>query len=743
MSPPHPAPVAERLGQLSISQDAIPEDARHVATAPPASAERPQALHAEPSAAAPSAAAPPAVGEPEAVKAVAAHSAGSGLDHGAEKVIRPSAPDAYAKLLDRCHLFVGDLHRSTTEEDLQKAFSPYGKIVFAEVKRDKVSGRNLGYGFLKLDTEDGAQRALREMNGVPIKGRRIRINYAQKNCELHVTNLTEDVTKDELEAIFEEHGPLDKEHCVMRPAEPGFAGGKVGPSAIIKFLYRQHAESARDAVNNRVNLHGALLRVDWHVKDNKRFRNKYAPPYPHLDPMAQMPQMMDPKGSINRGWAARPPMHINPYPPILQMKVTVLGPSSSEVRRGSIATAFKRIYEGLPLGEIRQMWPVPAATASGDYRRIFVADIQNTPEGQEGFELLLRESSQQSIVIKGCRVVCEQCLPPQDYQFAQMSPPYYLAAPSPAYSSHLMGFNSQEPSPPSPASSGGVPASSSFPATTAGGSSMVATAVQGAAPFLNLAPAASMGAYMPGVQAQHLQAQQQAPQQLPTAPPQTAQQAQPQHPSSQPPQPQAQPQTYAQHVGPAANPAAGKHMSPQHHPVQSAALGSVPSWEMMYGANGAGTLSAMPAMTMQMSPAGHVADPGVVHPMAAMSKGSQGSVPSEAERDPRGQEYPNYAYSMAMNAQYANAYMNPMMATGYYGSQNVDPNQQAVLEQQYLAAAAMSPSGAQAVNPFYMQYGPGSASPYNMAYTTAGQAAVPVEEGGPVGNDDRKNSPSA
>eukprot|EP00975_Prorocentrum_lima_P046427 9710679-Prorocentrum_lima.AAC.1 len=82
--------------------------------------------------------------------------------------------------------------------------------------------------------------------------------------------------------------------------------------------------------------------------------------------------------------------------------------------------------------------------------------------------------------------------------------------------------------------------------------------------------------------------------------------------------------------------------------------------------------------------------------MAAMSKGSQGSVPSEAERDPRGQEYPNYAYSMAMNAQYANAYMNPMMATGYYGSQNVDPNQQAVLEQQYLAAAAMSPSGAQA-----------------------------------------------
>ena len=55
---------------------------------------------------------------------------------------------------DESSLFIGDLSRSVNEEALKNAFSSKCKGVEAvDIKRDKVTKNNLGYGFVKFQVK--------------------------------------------------------------------------------------------------------------------------------------------------------------------------------------------------------------------------------------------------------------------------------------------------------------------------------------------------------------------------------------------------------------------------------------------------------------------------------------------------------------------------------------------------------------------------------------------------------------
>ena len=64
----------------------------------------------------------------------------------------------YSSILEG--IFVGDLDQTVVESDLISLFSDCGKVFSAVVKRDKYSGRSLGYGFVYFETEAGQQAAL-------------------------------------------------------------------------------------------------------------------------------------------------------------------------------------------------------------------------------------------------------------------------------------------------------------------------------------------------------------------------------------------------------------------------------------------------------------------------------------------------------------------------------------------------------------------------------------------------------
>jgi cold-inducible RNA-binding protein len=75
-------------------------------------------------------------------------------------------------------LYVGNLPFRTTSEDLAEAFSRFGEVLSAQVLVDRDSGRSRGFGFVEL-ADDDARRAIEEMDGTDLDGRRIVVNESR------------------------------------------------------------------------------------------------------------------------------------------------------------------------------------------------------------------------------------------------------------------------------------------------------------------------------------------------------------------------------------------------------------------------------------------------------------------------------------------------------------------------------------------------------------------------------------
>lgn len=76
-------------------------------------------------------------------------------------------------------LFVCKLNPVTTEDDLMIIFSRFGKIVSAEVIRDRVTNDSLQYAFIEFDDKKSCEEAYFKMDNVLIDDRRIHVDFSQ------------------------------------------------------------------------------------------------------------------------------------------------------------------------------------------------------------------------------------------------------------------------------------------------------------------------------------------------------------------------------------------------------------------------------------------------------------------------------------------------------------------------------------------------------------------------------------
>jgi len=76
-------------------------------------------------------------------------------------------------------LYVGNLPFSTTEEDLRELFGQHGEVTSAKVITDRETGRSRGFAFVEMDA-NGAQEAMRALDGNQFGGRPLRVNEAQE-----------------------------------------------------------------------------------------------------------------------------------------------------------------------------------------------------------------------------------------------------------------------------------------------------------------------------------------------------------------------------------------------------------------------------------------------------------------------------------------------------------------------------------------------------------------------------------
>ena len=85
-------------------------------------------------------------------------------------------------------LFVGNLDFQTRNEELNSAFSAYGRVTSAIVIMDRESGRSRGFGFVEMPNQIEAQAAIRALSGSQLQGRVLTVNEARERSERPVAS---------------------------------------------------------------------------------------------------------------------------------------------------------------------------------------------------------------------------------------------------------------------------------------------------------------------------------------------------------------------------------------------------------------------------------------------------------------------------------------------------------------------------------------------------------------------------
>jgi RNA recognition motif-containing protein len=76
-------------------------------------------------------------------------------------------------------LYVGNLLYEITDEELKDLFMQSGNVISATVIRFRDTGRSKGFGFVEMETEEGAQKAIDMFNGQDHKGRKLVVSEAR------------------------------------------------------------------------------------------------------------------------------------------------------------------------------------------------------------------------------------------------------------------------------------------------------------------------------------------------------------------------------------------------------------------------------------------------------------------------------------------------------------------------------------------------------------------------------------
>jgi RNA recognition motif-containing protein len=80
-------------------------------------------------------------------------------------------------------LYVGNLSKSVTEEDLKSIFSVYGNLSSTTVIKDRITRDSKGFGFVEFQTGADGIKAMKELNSKEIQGKEIVVNEARPKTD--------------------------------------------------------------------------------------------------------------------------------------------------------------------------------------------------------------------------------------------------------------------------------------------------------------------------------------------------------------------------------------------------------------------------------------------------------------------------------------------------------------------------------------------------------------------------------
>ncbi|XP_056657244.1 RNA-binding protein 14 isoform X4 [Monodelphis domestica] len=107
-------------------------------------------------------------------------------------------------VVEMVKLFIGNLPREATEQEIRALFEQYGKVLECDIIKN--------YGFVHIEDKTAAEDAIRNLHHYKLHGVNINVeaskNKSKASTKLHVGNISSACTNLELRAKFEEYGPV-------------------------------------------------------------------------------------------------------------------------------------------------------------------------------------------------------------------------------------------------------------------------------------------------------------------------------------------------------------------------------------------------------------------------------------------------------------------------------------------------------------------------------------------------------
>ena len=76
-------------------------------------------------------------------------------------------------------LYIGNLSKSTTQEELSALFAQAGEVTLTDIIADRDSGESKGYAFVTMSTQNEAEKAIHMFNTYSVMGRELKVAMAK------------------------------------------------------------------------------------------------------------------------------------------------------------------------------------------------------------------------------------------------------------------------------------------------------------------------------------------------------------------------------------------------------------------------------------------------------------------------------------------------------------------------------------------------------------------------------------
>lgn len=77
------------------------------------------------------------------------------------------------------NIYVGNLPRDVSEQELKVRFAEYGEVLSCRIIKDQFSGQSRGFGFVEMPSQEEAEKAIAGLNGKELNGRQLVVNQAR------------------------------------------------------------------------------------------------------------------------------------------------------------------------------------------------------------------------------------------------------------------------------------------------------------------------------------------------------------------------------------------------------------------------------------------------------------------------------------------------------------------------------------------------------------------------------------